>query len=160
MYCTDEAIAYLEVEAGEAILIHNWLLHRSKINHTGMPRRALTTCYMDGRTLSTLTGTRFPIVFGEHEDAESALPFLRAALDENRLLRDMAAEAERHAKSLLEDNRLREQMRCEAERYANSLLEDSRLREQMRSEAERYALSLEAELAKIRTAQAPGTRVR
>ena len=28
------------------------------------PSRA---CYMDGRTISTLTGNRFPIVFGEHE---------------------------------------------------------------------------------------------
>ncbi|MQA30641.1 MAG: hypothetical protein GEU82_12530, partial [Luteitalea sp.] len=120
-YCPDEAITYLEVEAGEAILLHNWLLHRSGINGTDAPRRALTTCYMDGRTISTLTGDRFPIVFGEHEDTEEAMPFLKALGEENRRLQTAAAEAERYAKSLLEDNQRREQMRSEAEAYAKSL---------------------------------------
>jgi polysaccharide pyruvyl transferase WcaK-like protein len=121
MYCPDDAIEYLELEAGEAVLLHNWLLHRSDVNHTGAPRRALTVCYMDGRTLNTLTGTRFPVVFGENEDAEYALPFLRDTKEENRQLREMFAEAERYAKSLLDDNQQREQMRRGAERYAKSL---------------------------------------
>lgn len=129
IHCPDEAVTYLEVEAGEALLLHNWLLHRSGVNRTGAPRRALTTCYMDGRTTSTLTGDRFPIVFGEHEDMDEAMPFLKALKEENRQLRATAAESERYAKSLLEDNQRREQMR---------------------SETETYAKSLEAELAKLR----------
>jgi polysaccharide pyruvyl transferase WcaK-like protein len=121
IHCPDEAVTYLEVEAGEALLLHNWLLHRSGVNRTGAPRRALTTCYMDGRTTSTLTGDRFPIVFGEHEDTDEALPFLKALKEENRQLRAAAVESERYAKSLVEDNHHREQMRSEAEAYAKSL---------------------------------------
>jgi phytanoyl-CoA hydroxylase len=36
--------------AGEAMLIHNAVWHRSGVNHTDAPRRAFTACYMDGRT--------------------------------------------------------------------------------------------------------------
>ena len=124
LYCPNEAIEYLELEPGEGLLLHNWLLHRSDINHTAIPRRALSVCYMDGRTLNTLTGTRFPIVFGEPENTDSALPFLQGIKEENSQLREMAAEAKRYAHSLLEDNQRREQMRCEAERYAKALEEE------------------------------------
>jgi phytanoyl-CoA hydroxylase len=117
LYCPDEAIEYLELKPGEALLLHNWLLHRSDVNRTDTPRRALSVCYIDGRTLNTLTGNRFPIVFGENEDAESALLFLRGMKDENRQLREMAFEAERYAKSLLADKEYREQIWREAERY-------------------------------------------
>jgi len=36
--------------AGESLLIHNYCWHRSGINATGKPRRALTICLMDGET--------------------------------------------------------------------------------------------------------------
>jgi hypothetical protein len=36
--------------AGESLLIHNHCWHRSGINTTGKPRRALTICLMDGET--------------------------------------------------------------------------------------------------------------
>ncbi len=36
--------------AGEALLIHNHLWHRSGVNRTGRPRRAFTVCYMHGAT--------------------------------------------------------------------------------------------------------------
>jgi hypothetical protein len=45
-----ERVEYLELEAGEAVLLHNWLLHRSDTNATDIPRRAFSVCYMDGRT--------------------------------------------------------------------------------------------------------------
>jgi polysaccharide pyruvyl transferase WcaK-like protein len=120
-YCPEEAIVHLEIEAGEGILLHNWMLHRSGINGTNRPRRAISACYMDGRTLNALTGTRFPIVFGEHEDVEAALPFVKEVRDESRRLAEAAREAERYAMSLLADNEARERMRGEAERYAQSL---------------------------------------
>jgi polysaccharide pyruvyl transferase WcaK-like protein len=123
-YCPDDAIVHLEVGAGEAVVLHNWMLHRSGINGTEIPRRALSACYMDGRTLNTVSGTRFPIVFGEHEEVETALPFVRAIKDERRRHAEMAAESERYAKSLLADNDQRELMRGEAERYARSLEEE------------------------------------
>jgi phytanoyl-CoA hydroxylase len=43
----------LPARAGEVILIHNYLWHRSKQNHTGKPRRAFTVCYMSGATRCT-----------------------------------------------------------------------------------------------------------
>jgi hypothetical protein len=36
--------------AGEVVLIHNHVWHRSGLNRTDRPRRALTACYMDAET--------------------------------------------------------------------------------------------------------------
>jgi hypothetical protein len=127
-HCPEEAIVHLEIEAGEALLLHNWVVRRSGLNQTSSPHRAFTACYMDGRTLSTLTGDRFPIVFGEPEDGEDTLPFVRG-LKEMRLLRATAEESER---------------------YTESLLQEVQTLRAMREEAERYAWSLEAELQRIR----------
>lgn len=63
-HCPPERVHHLEVEAGHGVLLHNWLIHRSGVNPTPGPRRALTICYMDGRTLSVLTGNPFPLVAG------------------------------------------------------------------------------------------------
>jgi phytanoyl-CoA hydroxylase len=40
----------LPAKAGEAMLIHNYLWHRSGVNRTGQPRRAVTVCYMSAET--------------------------------------------------------------------------------------------------------------
>ncbi|MEO8074796.1 MAG: hypothetical protein ABI818_00620 [Acidobacteriota bacterium] len=88
--------------------------------------------YMDGRTRNTLTGDRFPIVIGE---PGAAWPFLQSVREENRSLRESAAEAERYAMSLAE--------------HAGRL-------EQMRSETEQYAKALEVELSGVRAAAPPG----
>ncbi len=63
-HCPAERVYPLEVEPGHAVLLHNWLIHRSGVNPTSVPRRALTVCYMDGRTQSILTGNHFPLVAG------------------------------------------------------------------------------------------------
>ncbi|MDF2440343.1 MAG: hypothetical protein JWN98_1327, partial [Abditibacteriota bacterium] len=52
---------YVELEAGEAVLLHNWLLHRSDTNSTNIPRRAFSVCYMDANTV----GGTFNTIFGE-----------------------------------------------------------------------------------------------
>lgn len=41
----------LPARAGEVILVHNHVWHRSSRSGTGKPRRALTVCYMDARTV-------------------------------------------------------------------------------------------------------------
>ena len=64
-YTRDEDVIDLEAEAGEAILLHNFLLHRSGTNTTTSPRRAFSATYMDVGTRSVVTGDTFPIVFGE-----------------------------------------------------------------------------------------------
>ena len=57
---------FLTAKAGEVILLHNWLLHRSGVNSTNQPRRAFSVCYMEGATQSTRNPDRaFPCVFGE-----------------------------------------------------------------------------------------------
>ncbi len=56
---------YLELEAGEVVLLHNWLLHSSGTNHTDVPRRAFSICYMHAATTSG-RGDTFSVVFGEN----------------------------------------------------------------------------------------------
>ncbi len=64
-HCRDEQSAYLEAPAGAAILLHNWLLHRSGVNQIDRPRRAFSACYMDAATQNTRSPDhRFPLVFG------------------------------------------------------------------------------------------------
>jgi ectoine hydroxylase-related dioxygenase (phytanoyl-CoA dioxygenase family) len=65
MYCPEDKVVYLEAEAGEAILLHNWLLHGSGVNTIDIPRRAFSVCYMDGRTRRLSDGSTFPIIFGK-----------------------------------------------------------------------------------------------
>jgi polysaccharide pyruvyl transferase WcaK-like protein len=65
VHCPPDRVHALEVEAGHGVLLHNWLIHRSGVNPSPVPRRAMTACYMDGRTRSTLTGNTFPMVWGD-----------------------------------------------------------------------------------------------
>ncbi len=43
----------LPARAGEVILLHNHVWHRSLVNRTGKPRRAFSVCYMSGDTKCT-----------------------------------------------------------------------------------------------------------
>ena len=61
-YTADKPGVYLELQAGEAVLLHNWLLHRSDTNRTDIPRRAFSVCYMDACTSSS-TGETYTVVF-------------------------------------------------------------------------------------------------
>lgn len=47
---------FVELAPGEVVVLHNWVLHRSDVNTTNVSRRALSVCYMDGRT----NGGSFP----------------------------------------------------------------------------------------------------
>lgn len=55
---------FLEMKAGEGVLLHNWMLHSSEVNSTDTPRRAFSVCYLDGDTVSS-RGTQFPKIFGD-----------------------------------------------------------------------------------------------
>lgn len=63
-YAQEKDIIDLEVAAGETIFLHNFLLHRSGVNRTKMPRRALSVAYMDAATQAVANGAKFPEVFG------------------------------------------------------------------------------------------------
>lgn len=54
----------LELEAGEAALLHNHLPHSSGTNSTSTARRAFSACYLDAATVSK-TGKKFPVIFGK-----------------------------------------------------------------------------------------------
>ncbi len=51
-FCPEDKAVYIELAAGESVLLHNWLVHRSDVNRTGIPRRAFSVCYMDARTVA------------------------------------------------------------------------------------------------------------
>jgi ectoine hydroxylase-related dioxygenase (phytanoyl-CoA dioxygenase family) len=61
-YCPEDKIVYLELQPGEAVVLHNWLLHRSDANGTDTARRAFSVCYMDARTRAS-NGETFVTVF-------------------------------------------------------------------------------------------------
>jgi len=46
----EERRVFVPAKAGEALLIHNHVWHRSGTNETGLPRRAFTVCYLHGET--------------------------------------------------------------------------------------------------------------
>lgn len=60
----EERMIYLELEAGEVVLLHNWLVHSSGINRSTQSRRAFSVCYQDAATVDE-SGASYPIVFGE-----------------------------------------------------------------------------------------------
>ena len=57
-----ESVEHLELEEGEVVLLHNWLLHSSDTNTTDRARRAFSVCYMDGRTVDE-TGATYRRIF-------------------------------------------------------------------------------------------------
>ena len=118
-HCEAAATVALEVPAGHAVLLHNWLIHRSGLNPSPTPRRAFTMCCMDGRTRNLLTGQHFPLIFGE-QSSESDV-YVRQMQSDLAAQTDRFNEAERYARDLLENNNRRQEMLSEATLYARSL---------------------------------------
>ena len=79
-YARSEDVVDLETEAGEVVLLHNFLLHHSALNTTQTPRRAFSVTYMDAATHSLKTGRTFPIVFGEGALDPATVPHKEAEL--------------------------------------------------------------------------------
>jgi len=62
----------LQMKKGEAVLCHNWIVHRSGVNKTMNPRRAFSVNYIDARTQVRAegplgpcgkSGEKFPLIF-------------------------------------------------------------------------------------------------
>jgi len=62
-WCTDDKRIFLELEPGEAALLHNWTLHGSDVNRSSQSRRAFSVCYMDANTVDE-KGERYSRIFG------------------------------------------------------------------------------------------------
>jgi len=61
-----EKVVYVELDAGDAVLLHNRLLHGSDKNHSSQSRRAFSICYMDAATVDlNHADERWPVVFGD-----------------------------------------------------------------------------------------------
>ena len=61
-HCPPGREVALELEPGEIVLLHNWLIHRSGVNQSTTPRRAFSVCYIDARTVD-FVGRTYPVVF-------------------------------------------------------------------------------------------------
>ena len=97
--CPPGAQRFLAARKGEMLLLHNWTIHRSGVNTSTRPRRAFTTCLMDGRTISTSTGNRWPMLFGDA--LPEPYPFVRQLQVDTAFLRNAAARSEEYALSLV-----------------------------------------------------------
>lgn len=128
-HCPNDKVVSLEVGPGCAVLLHNWLIHRSGINPSPVARRAFTACFMDGRTRSTLTGDLFPLIAGTTPSEHLYLKQLRNDCD---ALRASLSRATEYASSLRDDNENLRASRAELEQYANSLEAELRNRPQKR----------------------------
>lgn len=60
-----EKVVYVELDAGDVVLLHNRLLHGSDKNHSSQSRRAFSVCYMDAATVDHKNAASWPVVFGE-----------------------------------------------------------------------------------------------
>jgi ectoine hydroxylase-related dioxygenase (phytanoyl-CoA dioxygenase family) len=118
IHCPPDRVQPLEVEAGHAILLHNWLIHRSGVNPSPLPRRAFTMCCMDARTRNTLTGNFFPLIAGSQPEAD---PYVTELFKQRAILEETTKEAVRYAKSLEADNQAGRMMREKAEQELQKL---------------------------------------
>lgn len=64
-FCRDEDSVLLDCRAGESILIHNYVLHRSGVNTIERPRRAFSVVYQNAATRRLVDGQGFPKIFGD-----------------------------------------------------------------------------------------------
>jgi len=71
--CTEDRIVHVELEPGEVVILHNYLLHASDINRSSQSRRAFSVCYMDAATLQNGEPNPFPVAFGQGALAPSRL---------------------------------------------------------------------------------------
>lgn len=106
-HCDPADVVDLAVPAGHGVLLHNWLIHRSGVNPSERPRRGFTACYMDGRTISSLTGNHFPLVMGTAP--QEVAPYVAQLEIDCAALRTSFSTVEEYALSLeAEVGRLRE----------------------------------------------------
>lgn len=69
IHCQESKRVFLEMKAGEAMLLNNYTLHASDINNTEQSRRAFSVCYMDSSTHYTDLDEKndFSIIFSKNE---------------------------------------------------------------------------------------------
>jgi hypothetical protein len=138
-HCPPERVVPLEVPAGHAVLMHNWLIHRSGVNPSPVPRRAVTICYLDARTRSVLTGDHFPVVAGSVEAAPH--PYIRELTAHSENLQASFTRCEEYATSLKaaldESEAERHRLQAELDAASGGALPETGVRARLRAFAER-----------------------
>ncbi|MET1079386.1 MAG: phytanoyl-CoA dioxygenase family protein [Pseudomonas sp.] len=144
-HCPPERALPLEVEAGHAVLMHNWLIHRSGVNPSNQPRRAFTACYMDGRTRSVLTGHHFPLLAGTLSQTPDH--YVQHLQTELAAVRHSQATAQEYAHALEQ-----EVAKLHAALEHRPAEADWAAVRHSQATAQEYAHALEQEVAKLRLA--------
>ena len=72
-HCKETDRIFLELEPGETLLLHNWLLHSSDVNRSSQSRRAFSTSYMRADTLQDGKPIPYPVVFGKNALTHSGI---------------------------------------------------------------------------------------
>ena len=108
--------------------MHNWLVHRSDINHTGSPRRALTACYMDGPRRSTLTATTSPSSSASGGADGDCFPAVHAGREKEPAAHGLGGRAVRQVPGDVaqRDRAVREVLEAEMTRFVVRLTDASR----------------------------------
>lgn len=65
-HAPDEKSHFIELKAGEVVVLHNYLLHRSGVNRTDRPRRGFSVCYMEAAICNLSSNKHYPVAFGEN----------------------------------------------------------------------------------------------
>ncbi len=67
----DPNMKFLEMQAGEVVLLHNHTLHSSGVNHTERRRRAFSVCYMSASTQDRNRESFATVFNGKHSTISS-----------------------------------------------------------------------------------------
>jgi phytanoyl-CoA hydroxylase len=66
-YAPDSQVLTVETQPGDVLFFHSALLHRSGINATDAPRRAINAILMPGKTMHTRQNEPYPVMYGPGE---------------------------------------------------------------------------------------------
>jgi len=66
-FAPDDKILNVEMMPGDCLFFHPGVLHRSGINNTSFPRRAINIILMSGNTIHTIKKRPYPILFGSDQ---------------------------------------------------------------------------------------------
>jgi ectoine hydroxylase-related dioxygenase (phytanoyl-CoA dioxygenase family) len=65
-WAASDKIKFVELHAGDVVLLHNRLIHGSDRNHSSQSRRAFSICYMDAATKNLEDAdSTYSVIFGE-----------------------------------------------------------------------------------------------
>jgi ectoine hydroxylase-related dioxygenase (phytanoyl-CoA dioxygenase family) len=77
-YAPAENIVTAELAPGDCFFFHAALLHRSGVNQSDKPRRAINAILMPGQSIHTKRQMPYPVLFGKNQLDPVAVAALKA----------------------------------------------------------------------------------